>query len=114
MDFSSLVSILLYRTPLFLLWFIGIVLAVLRFGRHPRVSISVILGLFILFVSMLITLTVPSLFNQIIREASGSRVASLLTFLLWLQRAPLVLDFIGWLLILFGIFADRKSASSVT
>lgn len=113
MDLTTLFSVLLFRTPLFLLWLVGIVLAVLRFGRHPRVSLSVILGLLILFVSMLIALTVPVLFNQIVREISGPK-ASVLTFLVWLQRAPLFLDFIGWLLILFGIFADRKSASSLT
>lgn len=111
MDLSTLFSVLLFRTPLFLLWLVGIVLAILRFGRHPRVSISVILGLFVLFVSTLIALTVPILFNQIVRELSGPQTASVLTFLLWLQRAPLVLDFVGWLLILVGIFADRKTVT---
>ncbi len=114
MDLSTLFSILLLRTPLFLLWLVGIVLAVLRFGRHPRVSISVILGLFILFISLLIALVVPSLYSQVIREISGAQMSTVFTLLVWLQRAPLFLDFIGWLLILFGIFADRKSASSAT
>jgi hypothetical protein len=51
MDFSQILIPFLVRLPLFLLWLVGIGIAVFRWRVHPRVSVSVIIGLIILSIT---------------------------------------------------------------
>ena len=107
MDFSQLLIPALVRLPLFLLWLVGIVLAISRWRDHPRVSIAVVSGIAILSIaactSLLFTMSTPRLVS------SFSENFTLLKFIFFLRRISPFIEFAGWILVLVAIFSGRRA-----
>ena len=68
MELTSIFFSLLFRAPLFILWLVGIVIALIRFKRHPRVSISAILGFLIVGFTTFLSLILPSLTKSVSQQ----------------------------------------------
>ena len=112
MDVSQILIPFLVRLPLFLLWLVGIGIAVFRWRVHPRVSISVIVGLIILSITAGISFLFSVVFPQLVQSYVENRL--LINFILFMQRVVPLLDLAGWVLVLFAIFSGRRVAESVS
>jgi hypothetical protein len=107
MEISDFLTPLLFRLPLFLLWLVGIVFAVIRLRRHPKVSVTAIFGLLVLGFSTFLAAILPTLMNQLFGTLFRNRV--LFDVIIFVQRVLPFLDVGAWILILFAIFAGRKA-----
>lgn len=107
MDFGQLITPLLYRLPLFLLWSIGIAAALLRWKRHPRVSLLAIAGFLILGLSTFFTALLPPLTGELMRDFLDNR--TLLNLILPFMRVLPFLDAIGWIFVLIAVFSGREA-----
>ena len=106
MDIGQIITPLLYRLPLFLLWFIGIVFAVIRWKHQPRSSIFAVIGFFILSTSTFFATLLPALLPELSKDFSENR--TLVQFILSSMRVFPFLDAFGWIFILTAIFSGRK------
>ena len=107
MELSNVIFPLLYRLPLFVLWLVGIVFAVIRIKRHPRVSIAAIIGFLVLGFSLFLGIILPVLMNQLFGNFSSNRI--LIDAIIFIQRLLPFLDAGAWILILLAIFSGRKT-----
>lgn len=101
-------SNLLIQLPLLIVWIIGIIVALVRWSKHPRVSLVALIGLAVLFVIALVGgLLTPWLQMTLMRNGmSGSRVgllSGIVGIVLSLIRAG------AWGLILVAIFSKRET-----
>jgi uncharacterized protein YqhQ len=106
MDFGQIITPLLYRLPLFLLWFIGILFAVIHWKRHPRNSIFALAGFMVLSISTFFATLFPAWLGELMRDFSENR--ALAQFILSSIRIFPFLDAIGWIFILTAIFGGGK------
>ncbi len=106
MDFTDILTPFLYRLPLFILWFIGVVLAIIRWKRNGRASLFAVIGFFILSLSMFFATLFPSLLTELSKDFSENR--NLFQFVLTSMRFFPFLDMIGWIFILLAMFSGRK------
>jgi hypothetical protein len=112
MDFSQILIPFLVRLPLFILWLIGIGIAVFRWRVHPRVSMSVILGFIILSVTACVGLLMVALLPQLMTNFSENR--TIINFIFLVQRIGPFFELMGWILVLFAIFSGRKVTASAS
>jgi hypothetical protein len=105
MDFYRFFTALALRLPLFLLWLIGIVYAIIRWRNHPRVSLAVVLGFIVLSITACITMMIPLLVSSISQSGNGTVIN---LFFMTGRITPFV-DAVGWVLVLIAIFSDRKN-----
>jgi hypothetical protein len=106
MDFTDILTPFLFRSPLFILWFVGIVLAIIRWKRNGRASLFAIVGLIVLSFSTFFATLFPALLSELSSDFSNNR--SLFEFILMFMRVFPFLDAIGWVFILLAIFSGRK------
>jgi hypothetical protein len=106
MDYADILRPLLYRSPLFILWFVGFVLAILRWRHNGRASLFALIGFFILSISTFLATLFPPLVGELSKDYSETRV--LVNFMLSSMRVFPFLDAAGWIFILFAIFSGRK------
>ncbi|MEW6086167.1 MAG: hypothetical protein AB1607_16380 [Chloroflexota bacterium] len=107
MEFSDVLRPLLYRLPLFLLWFVGFVLALIRWKRHPRNSLFALIGIFVLSFSTFFATLFPPLLGELMKEFSDNRTFA--EFILASMRVFPFLDALAWIFILLAIFSARKT-----
>jgi hypothetical protein len=104
--FSRLVQLIAPNLPLLLVWLAGIVFAVVRWNRHPRVSALVVAGLSIfvisIFFGVLVSLMPAFIHSRGVPFALATNIVSALNLLLTLARI------LGWGLILAAVFANRN------
>jgi hypothetical protein len=98
-----LLSTYLVQMPVFLVWLVALAFAVIRWRRHPRVSLLATSGLLLFFLR---ALTVP-----LIRLWIQQRAAE--TFQVGIQFSALnlgsaLVGALAWILILVAVFSGRK------
>jgi hypothetical protein len=100
--------------PLYLLWLLGIILALVRWQRHPTVSILAGLAFVVLIVNgMASTTTIAWLpgYLQTGQNYSAEQVAHVLTVVRVFFN---LISTLAWALILVAIFAERNRRGGVT
>jgi hypothetical protein len=100
--------------PLYLLWLLGIILAVIRWQRHPKVSILAGLAFVILIVNgMASTITFAWLpgYLQTGQNYSAEQVGQVLSVARVFFN---LVSAVAWALILVAIFAERSRSGNVT
>ncbi|MEJ2710449.1 MAG: hypothetical protein P8074_22750 [Anaerolineales bacterium] len=102
-----LLSTYLIQIPVFLVWLVGLAIAVIRWRRHPRVSLLVTSGLLLFFLR---ALTVP-LFRLWIQQRAAE------TFQVGIQFSALnlgsaLVGALAWVLILAAVFSQRRQVES--
>lgn len=108
---SSIVGTLIARLPVLIVWAAGVVIAVVRWQRHRRVSMLLVLGLAILFVNSIVAgfldVWLPI---QLFRGGTHPpRVGLILTGRNILQS---LIGAAGWALVLVAALAERPAAPS--
>ncbi|MBN1249442.1 MAG: hypothetical protein JXC32_17405 [Anaerolineae bacterium] len=104
-------SNLLVQLPIIVLWIVGVVVALLRWSRHPRVSLLTLIGLLILLLQSLVTgLLVPWLQITLLgRGMHGSRMGMLMGVV---GVVASLIKTGAWGLILVAIFSGRGSGDA--
>jgi hypothetical protein len=100
--------------PLYLLWMVGIILALVRWQRHPKVSILAGLAFLILIVNgMASTMTMAWLpgYLQSAQNYSAEQLAQVLSVVRVFFN---LISAVAWSLILVAIFGERNRRGSVT
>ncbi len=107
MQFLSVGASVFQLLPLIVIWLVGIVLAIVTWGRHPQVSALVLIA----FVLFLIDGTVGTFLGFWMPAQLGRfpREAGVLLTVQALLRA--ILNIVAWILLLAAIFAWRGSSS---
>jgi hypothetical protein len=99
--------------PLYLLWMLGIILAMIRWQRHPTVSIQAALAFVILIVNSMASTVAYAWLPGYLQKGnySAEQVGYVLT------AARVFFNLVGavaWVLILVAIFAERNRPERVT
>jgi hypothetical protein len=97
---------LLVSSPVYIVWIVGLVIAVTRWSRHPQVSLLAVSGLAILLVREVVaTLVAPWLQMSLIR---GSMMPSRLGFIFGLLNfVGALIRAVGYGLVLAALFTRR-------
>jgi len=98
---------LLYSAPYFIVWLVGIILAVVRWQRHPRLSTLVFLT-FLLFMVVQVIITV---IEMMLPRFAFDNHMSFTTITLIEEALDLILFIPLWGLLLWAIFGWRKPAT---
>jgi hypothetical protein len=106
MDYADILRPFLNRLPLFILWFIGFVLAIVRWKRNGRASLFALIGIFILSISTFFYTLFPSLLNELAKDYSENR--NIMRFIFSSMSVIPFLDTLGWIFVLLAIFSGRK------
>ncbi|RIK31825.1 MAG: hypothetical protein DCC56_06505 [Anaerolineae bacterium] len=106
MDYGLILTPLLFRLPLFLLWLVCIVVAVMRWKKHPRTSLATVLGCLVLSVSSFLQTILPPLFPALLEQSYEARWLVDVYFIV-IRILPFV-DLLGWIFVLVAIFGERK------
>lgn len=110
MDFFQLITPLLFRLPLFLLWLVGMVIAVIRWKKHSRTSLMTIIGCVVLTISSFLQTIIPSIFPVLAEQSFDNRWLIDVYFLV--MRILPFADLIGWIFVLIAIFGERKQINT--
>lgn len=101
---------LLTQLPLYIVWIVGIVIALVRWSRHPKVSLLLLIGLLVLLVQSLASgLLLPWLqIAMMDRGMGGSRIGMLIGVI---SVVTALIRTAAWGLILVAVFSGRESAA---
>jgi hypothetical protein len=91
--------------PLFLVWFVGIFLALTRWRRHPRISLIVLVAIGGFFLSALITPFLYRVLVNVWQPGSAGDIELLFTIV---RLCVSLFHAILWGLLLTAIFAWRR------
>ena len=109
--FSTLSSFLA-QAPMFLVWLAGLVVAIIRWQRHPRVSLLALIGLSLLlletFIGTIMNIQLPVLFS-----GWGWGAAEIGTFFIIKGFIQAVVAAIGFGLLLVALFGWRTAPRSI-
>jgi hypothetical protein len=102
-------SNLLFDIPFWILWFIGIVVAIIRWRHHPAASILGIVSFLLFFASTVIggyaTFNAPFFISPL-----GTPLTTLRLFEFGRIFISAATAFVGWILLIIALFAWRRSA----
>jgi hypothetical protein len=93
-------------TPIIIAWAIGIVLALARWKRHPRVSLFALVAFVVMIVTTIITSVLYIWLPMTIRN-SGWSVAQISTILAGVGIVSTVIQAVAWAMVLWAIFGWR-------
>lgn len=108
---SNLFTNLLPTLPILLVWLVGIILAIVNWGKYPRVSLVALIGLGLLllltFTGTAISALLPFLMQRPGTSAPGiANIWGIFNIVLGLLRAG------AWVLILVAIFGWRNERAA--
>jgi hypothetical protein len=99
-------STYLFQLPLFLVWLAGIILAIMRWQRHPRVSLLVLIALILILIETIINsflgIWIPLMLSQ--QGATPGQMGTILA--IWRLFAS-ILGAVTWGLVLVAVFGWR-------
>ncbi|NOK59037.1 MAG: hypothetical protein GFH27_549349n32 [Chloroflexi bacterium AL-W] len=104
---------LLTQTPLFLVWGVGLVVAFLRWQRHPRVSLLLVIALIGLGLDAIIG-TSLSIWLPIAHMQSGWNVEQLGWMMGSVSVLRVLFGSVLWGLILVAVFSGRQVQPNVS
>jgi hypothetical protein len=105
----TVLASLAVQLPLYLVWAAGAVVAVTRYGRHPRPSTLVLIGLLALFVVRVGQTVLDVMLPEITRLYSLS-LSQIAIFIGVLGFVTTLLEAAAWALVLVAAFGWRRPA----
>lgn len=103
-----IISSLSVASPLIITWAVGIVIAVMRWQRHPRVSQLVVIALGVLIVAAVLNLTLNVLLPQILMRSGGDATTLGVVFTITGAIFSLI-QTVCWAMILVALFGWRNT-----
>lgn len=95
---------LLVRLPILLIWLVGVIIAIVRWQRHPRTSLMLVLGLAILTLASLIGVFWEAWLPQGAARIGVSRIGALASVYGIVQA---LISAVGWVLVIIAVFSKR-------
>jgi hypothetical protein len=105
--FPALVFSQIVYLPFLLVYVAGIILSLVRWSIHPRVSILSITAFSILLLCLITNMGLT--FWLIGGQSSGLDMARRAMFLQWVHLTMACFNFIGWVLLLIALFGWRRT-----
>jgi hypothetical protein len=106
--FPQILTNLLFRLPMLLLWLVALILCLVRWKRHPKASLLGIVAFSILVLQALVNVGLDVWFFGVMGPpTSGMRVGKFYTLRSVLST---IVSAIGWGFLLVGFFVDRQPA----
>ena len=107
--FNALSNFLI-ETPVFLVWLAGLVVAVTRWQRHPRVSLLTLIAIITLllntWIGTILNVQIPTMLSQ-----WGWSVGEMGTFFMIKGFIQAVVAAVGYGLLLFALFGWRTAVN---
>ncbi len=107
-SYASMLTRFLAQLPVYLVWLVGAIVAVVRWRRHPRVSLLAVAGLAVLFLSSLVSTAANSMLPMMVASGalrgSFSRMATVLAVC---SIVFAVIAAVGYGLLLAALFSGR-------
>ncbi len=100
------------RLPVFTIWMVGIVIAIARWRRHPRSSLSMIIGLVLFIMGALVFGLIHHLLLDRLMM-NGASPETIQRTLIPLQLTAAVVHVAGWILVLLAAFGAAAAPSAV-
>jgi len=109
-DFESFLFLLLRKTPLILVLVGGLVFTLVRWKRHPRVSLLTLIGLLLYLLEIFVFAIVYNLLPSVVQRINLSMSGSIYTVI------QLVDDFVyaGILILLIGAALSQRRSNPVS
>jgi len=101
--FSFILSSYLVIIPVLIIWVIGLIIAIARWSRHPRVSMFATIGLILFILRALVSPWISLLIQQ--SEISFTQMG--IRFSIF-NVASAVVAAVGWIFILMAVFGGRS------
>ena len=101
---SPLLAVLIFQIPFAIIYVVGIILSIVRWRQHPRVSMLCLLA----FISFLSTILIHSGMQIFLMASVGREIPSSTTVLFILGLLNSVLSVLGWVLLIPAIFGWRS------
>jgi hypothetical protein len=92
--------------PFLLVFVVGIILAILRWSAHPRVSFMALVAFGLLLLSSIVRM--GYLFWLIGGQESGLTSYNAHALMTWINLSMTGLELIGWVLLMMALFGWRK------
>lgn len=109
----SILSSVAMQGPFLLIYIIGIIVAVVRWPQHPRVSLCTVISLGIMLV-MLITGVLTNLwFMHVVQQEGHSSAARMGTIMATINWIRLPFSIAAWALLLTAVFTGRDVPARV-
>jgi hypothetical protein len=97
--------------PFLLVFVVGIILAIVRWSVHPRVSLMALVAFGLLLLSAIAKM--GYMFWLIGGQESGLSFYNSRAIMTWINLSVSLLELIGWVLLLFALFGWRHSVDNV-
>ncbi|HHX45701.1 MAG TPA: hypothetical protein GX714_17230 [Chloroflexi bacterium] len=101
---STLIAGLLTQVAMLAVWAVGLLLAVIRWRRHPRASALLVAGLVVHLFLSVVGIGLNVALPWLVHSGSGARVGVILQIVTVVRS---LIGAVGWGLVLAGAFADR-------
>jgi hypothetical protein len=114
MEFGGLVvptlTSIVVQLPVLLVWLVGVILAFIYWGRHPKVSLLFVTGAMILFVRLVVGTWAGTSLPLILRQG-GMAVTRISLVQLGTQVLLSLIGAVAWGLLLGAVFGWRKRSA---
>jgi hypothetical protein len=107
-EWFSILMMLAGQLPLFLVWLVGLILAIVRWGRHPRVSSFVLVAVFLAAGT---SVSGQIVFRLLPQFADSSVLPNLFPFV---SICMSVMHAVAWGCMLLATFSGRESHATGT
>ena len=108
---SALLFSQITNLPFLLIFVVGIILAIVRWSIHPRVSLMALVAFGLLLLGSIAKL--GYMFWLIGGPESGLSFTNAHAIMTWINLSVTLLDLIGWVLLLLALFGGRKAVATV-
>lgn len=108
--FLAFLAQMMYQAPIFIVEIVGLILALVRWQRHPRASLFFVISLGI----FLVLNTVGTLFlfwlPDRLRDGTGTPTSQMFLWIPILHVGRNLIGAVGWALVTVAVFSDRSAA----
>lgn len=91
----------LFEVPLYIVWIVGAILCLVRWRRHPAVSLIALIAIVLFFLQAILSILAVDLGIAILPGSAA-------TFTTVVRIAQIFVSAIGWMLLLAAIFGWRS------
>ena len=107
---SAILFAQITHLPFLLVFVVGIILAILRWSVHPRVSLMALVAFGLLLLSSIAKM--GYLFWLIGGQESGLAFNNSRLIMTWINLSMMLLELIGWILLMIALFGWRRSSET--
>jgi len=104
---SGVLPQLAYSIPLFLVWLVGFILAIITWKKHAKASLLTMIAMVIFTINQVIS-TLLSFLPVYLHNMSGMKISTIGTITLIANIVLIVFATVAWILLILALFLRRK------